>query len=246
METTLMAAELFAAPAKLSFPHPQQCVEYSTYNFGEFFDGRLPGEVDLFNDKQVIQPSELLHTIYVVAQQQIDNENYQMVLPLCSLLEYLCVHITKSKILLVKARVTKATALIELGYLNEAYFLYRKVLALKDMPNHGTRPSEFTSRADGANFQFDLEDCYHNHLTPEDAKNQNAITFIQKPLQDDFIVKMKAFATPNILEMVQYLRSLFLVRIGEPENVENLDKAEARKAILKVAEESLRASLVNI
>lgn len=65
IETSLMAAELFAAPAKLTLPHPQVAIEYATYNFGEFLDGMLPGETPLFMDKQVIQPSELLHTLYV-------------------------------------------------------------------------------------------------------------------------------------------------------------------------------------
>jgi hypothetical protein len=66
METSIMAAELFAAPARLTLPHPQTSIEYANYNFGEFLDGMLPGETPLFNDKQVIQPSEILHTIYVV------------------------------------------------------------------------------------------------------------------------------------------------------------------------------------
>jgi len=101
----------------------------------------------------------------------IDHENYHLVLPLTSLLEYLCLHITKSKVLLMKARVTKATALIELGYLNEAYFIYRKLVTLKHMPKYGTRDSTFTARLDGDDFHFSADDCYHNNLSPEDAKN---------------------------------------------------------------------------
>jgi hypothetical protein len=46
-----MAAELFAAPARLTLPHPQTSIEYANYNFGEFLDGLLPGETPLFNDK---------------------------------------------------------------------------------------------------------------------------------------------------------------------------------------------------
>jgi hypothetical protein len=54
METSLMAAELFAAPAKLTFPHPQVSIEFAIYNFGEFLDGNLPEESPIFNDVQVI------------------------------------------------------------------------------------------------------------------------------------------------------------------------------------------------
>lgn len=123
-----MAAELFAAPAKLSLPHPQPAIEYASYCFQEYFDGRLPGENQLFFDKQVIQPSELLHTLYVACQQQIDIENYNIVLPLAALMEYLALTIVKSNVLTLKARVTKAIALVELGYINEAYFIYKKIL----------------------------------------------------------------------------------------------------------------------
>jgi CTP synthase (UTP-ammonia lyase) len=54
METSQMAAELFAAPAKLSLPHPQVWIEFANYNFGEFLDSLLPGESSLFTDIQVI------------------------------------------------------------------------------------------------------------------------------------------------------------------------------------------------
>ena len=64
-----------------------------------------------------------------------------------------------------------------------------------------------------------------------------------KPVGDDVLVKMKVFATPYVVELLQYLRSSLLIRLGEQQNVENLDKADARKAITKAAEDSLRASL---
>ena len=35
-ECLLMAGELFAAPAKLSLPHPQIATEYSNYRMREF------------------------------------------------------------------------------------------------------------------------------------------------------------------------------------------------------------------
>lgn len=31
LEASAMAAELFAAPAKLTLPHPQNCIEFSNY-----------------------------------------------------------------------------------------------------------------------------------------------------------------------------------------------------------------------
>lgn len=226
MECSYMAAELFAAPAKLTLPHPQICIEYNNYNFGEFLDGMLPGETPLFNDKQVIQPSELLHTLYVNMQTMYDLENYHFVLPLASLMEFIAFKCTKSSVLATKARISKALALVELGYINEAYRIYKKVLMLKNMPKYGERISEFNERIDGSHFNLPFDDCYFNDLTPENDKNKPAIDFISKPIDADVLNKLKVFCTPYVCELLQYLRAALLVRIGENQNVENLDKAD--------------------
>ena len=60
-ECTLMASELFAAPGRLSFPHPQSAIEFNSYRMREFLSEQL------FVDKYIITPSELLHTLAVSA-----------------------------------------------------------------------------------------------------------------------------------------------------------------------------------
>lgn len=60
------------------------------------------------------------------------------------------------------------------------------------------------------------------------------------------MIKLKSFCTPFVVELLQYLRASFIIRLGENQNVENLDKAEARKAMLKSAEDILRLSLQNL
>ena len=67
-----------------------------------------------------------------------------------------------------------------------------------------------------------------------------------KPIGDDVIVKLKSFCTPYIIEKLQFLRASFIIRLGENQNVENLDKAEARRLILKSAEDIIRQSLQNV
>ena len=47
-ECVLMASELFAAPAKLTLPHPQTPIEYGSYSFRELLDGRSAGEASIF------------------------------------------------------------------------------------------------------------------------------------------------------------------------------------------------------
>lgn len=104
-----------------------------------------------------------------------DLENYHQVLPLASLMEFIALKSTKSSVLVIKARISKALALTELGYINEAYRIYKKVLLMKNLPKYGERSSEFSDRMDGAHFNLAFDDCYHNDLTPEHDKNQPII-----------------------------------------------------------------------
>lgn len=174
-----------------------------------------------------------------------DLENYHQVLPLASLMEFIANKTTKSSVLVIKARLSKALALTELGYINEAYRIYKKILLFKNMPKYGDRSSEYVERLDGAHFNLAHDDCYFNDLTPEHDKNQPALTFIQKPLEADLLTKVKAVSTPYVVELLQFLRASLLTRICEHQNVENLDKAQNRTNVLKAAEDILRASLAN-
>lgn len=54
-----MSAELFAAPAKLSLPHPQVNYEYTNYTFREFMGKNF------FTDQYILQPSELVTSLGV-------------------------------------------------------------------------------------------------------------------------------------------------------------------------------------
>ena len=71
-------------------------------------------------------------------------------------MEYLASDISKSKLLTVKARILKAISLSEIGYINEAFQLYNRILSLKDLPKTGSRSSDFTEKKDGKNFFFPL------------------------------------------------------------------------------------------
>ena len=75
---------------------------------------------------------------------------YEKAMPMASVMEYIASEITRSKLLTVKARVMKAIALTEIGYVNEAYQLYNRVLSMKDLPKIGrTRESDFTMKKEG-------------------------------------------------------------------------------------------------
>lgn len=69
-------------------------------------------------------------------------------------MEYIACDIVKSRVLTVKARLLKAIALTEIGYINEAYQLYNRVLSLKELPKYVTRESDYSLKKDGKNFFF--------------------------------------------------------------------------------------------
>ncbi len=86
-------------------------------------------------------------------------------------MEFIASSVARSIVLTVKARISKALSLIELGYLNEAYSIYKKILLLKNLPKQGLKGSEFVDRLEGPRFNLSSEDCYYNDLTPEHEKN---------------------------------------------------------------------------
>lgn len=109
-----MAAELFAAPAKLSLPHPMVPSEYTAYRFREFLGTRW------LRDSYILKPSDLLNALAVTAQALIDQEMFAKALPLTALMDYVAADVTRSKVLTVKARLLHTIALTELGYIDEA------------------------------------------------------------------------------------------------------------------------------
>ena len=155
-------------------------------------------------------------------------------------MEYVASEISKSKVLTVKARLLKMIALSEIGYINEAYQTYNKLLSQKDLPKPGVRESEFTSKKEGKNFFFPFNQKYYNHLSPEHEKNQEAIQNILKAIPSDVINQLKKYCSPFVVDLLHYARSLLLARIGESENVEMPEKADFRVQMLKMSEENLR------
>ncbi len=61
-----------------------------------------------------------------------------------------------------------------------------------------------------------------------------------KTIPVDVVAGLKKYCSPYVLELLQYLRCMMLVRLGESENVELADKQEVRNQLLKAAEEGLR------
>ena len=91
------------------------------------------------------------------------------------MMEYIASNVTKSAVLVTKARILKAICACHAGQMQEAFLIYRRIAENKDLPKHGSRHSENLTIIDGNNFHFDETIKYYNDLTPENEKNQAAI-----------------------------------------------------------------------
>jgi hypothetical protein len=79
--------------------------------------------------------------------------------------------VTKSAVLVTKARILKAIICLNCGCIQEALKIFRRILEAKDLPKHGSRFSYPASLTEGANFHVDENPRFFNHLTPEHEKN---------------------------------------------------------------------------
>jgi predicted nucleic acid-binding OB-fold protein len=84
----------------------------------------------------------------------IDADLPEKSIAVSSLMEYISSDISRSKLLTVKSRLLKAIGLTEIGFINEAYQLYNRILSLKDLPKIGARDSDFLVKKEGKNFYF--------------------------------------------------------------------------------------------
>lgn len=96
------------------------------------------------------------------------------------------------------------------------------------MPKNGSRESEYQQKKEGKNFYFPHNQRYYNNMPPEHEKNQEAIANLLKPIAQETIGYFKKYLSSYVLDMLQYTRCLFLIRLGESENVEMPEKADFR------------------
>ena len=71
------------------------------------------------------------------------------------------------------------------------------------------------------NYQFPKEQGYRNDWPPEADEYQPVLKLLLESIPETTEHSLMAFCSPYILESLHFLRALFLVRIGETENVVN-------------------------
>ena len=94
-----MAAILFEAPFKLAFPHPQQKSEFAEYRMREI----LKGQLTLFSNKEALSAGDFTFAMEQICTYLIDFEDFEKVIPIATLMEFIGSDITFSYETLMKA-----------------------------------------------------------------------------------------------------------------------------------------------
>ena len=80
----------------------------------------LKGELNLFDNKDALNSGDLIFALESVSTYLIDFEEYEKVLPVATLMEYVSSDICYSHESLIKSRIFKGIALAELGYIDQS------------------------------------------------------------------------------------------------------------------------------
>lgn len=231
-ECLLFAAQLFAAPLKLSLPHPSTAVGFKLYRMQEFTPNFA--FLDL---NRVVPLADLAVSLEYVSRNLLENYSYVEVLPLASFLEALACDYLLSPGVTVKARNLRAAALSHLGYIDEALETLQKIIAMKDMPSSMAKRSLVRER-DNAFWTAKIH--FVNSLPPEHPQNQEAVQYL---LKAEIPVSLTTTAGSFAYIETLYLKGLLLARLGQSESLEEATSEPLRKQLNAEADRVLRLVL---
>jgi len=236
-ECVLMASEMVSAIFRTSLPHNFISIEFGSYRVKELLD-----KEDIFSNKYVLNPAEVLVACSYHATYLIDIEKHVNALPFLGLMEYIATDIVMSAYYSVKAKILKSICLSALGYINESYMLLAKVLKEKDLPMSLLKNSEYSKKEHGYNYTPDSIN-YINQYSPYDDRNNNAIENITKlELASNFKFKY-GFVNFNLF---YFAKAALIFTIYDVENYEKVDLNDRRFNRLAEAEGILRLVLKRI
>jgi len=78
----------------------------------------LKGQLGLFENKEALNAGDLIFSLDQISTYLVDFEEYEKVLPVATLMEYLSGDVCFSHESLIKSRIYKGIALAELGYID--------------------------------------------------------------------------------------------------------------------------------
>jgi hypothetical protein len=231
-ECLLFAAHLFAAPLKLSLPHPAASISFKLYRVQE-----LTPNFSFLDINRLVPLSELALSLEYISRGLLENSSYVEVLPLASFLEALACDYLLSPGLTVKARNMRAAALSHLGYIDESMETLQKVVGMKDMPSSMVKRSLIRERE---NAFWTAKVHFVNSLPPEHPQNQEAIQYL---LKLEIPVGLATTAGSYAYIETLYLKGLLLARLGQSESFEEASSEPLRKQLNAESDRVLRLVL---
>ena len=210
-ESTLFASKITFYILNNIIPNPSIYVKFGTYRLNDINEN-----IDMFNSKYNIKSGELLVSLIELSQILISYNNYENCLPMLCLAEYLACDECKNIYYTLFARKLKAISLPELGYINEAFMNYYKIMRKFDLPHLLHSGYKVYSTEKYANLTYNEDKVnYFNNLPPEDEKNIAALNTLLKLNVDD---ELKSFLGPNLYYYLQYSKLIILFKACNRDN----------------------------
>lgn len=222
--------------------------------------GPSSGSANIFQDRNVLDPSDTMLAMERLAWMAMDAEMPLKALPLLALMDYLATDVVCSPFYSMRAKLMRATALAHCGFINEAYQMLQRAFNERDLPVAWLpRQSEFVKREKGSTWFFNSNSgggeasnsanstggYYNNNGYPFTEKNREIIEILLKKMADSMAKFFPQRYGQLNVNLLTYARLLLVFTINENEifdenndrRIENLNAAEKqlRDLLRKIA-----------
>ena len=211
LESALFASKITFYVLNNIIPNPSIYSAYGTYRLNDINEN-----VNIFDSKFNIKPGDLLVSLIELSQILISYNKFEECLPMLCLAEYLACDKCKNINYTLFSRILKIICLAEIGYINEAFMNYYKIIKKYDLPQILSSGYKVYSTGKYANLAHNEDKVnYFNNLPPDDEKNINALnTLIKLTIDND----LKSFLGPNLYYYLQYSKLIILFKVTNKDN----------------------------
>ena len=211
LESALFASKITFYVLNNIIPNPSIYSAYGIYRLNDINEN-----INIFDSKFNIKPGDLLVSLIELSQILISYNKFEECLPMLCLAEYLACDKCKNINYTLFSRILKIICLAEIGYINEAFMNYYKIIKKYDLPQILSSGYKVYSTGKYANLTHNEDKVnYFNNLPPDDEKNINALnTLIKLTIDND----LKSFLGPNLYYYLQYSKLIILFKVTNKDN----------------------------
>ena len=176
-EAALLGATFCGAVFAGSIVHPQRAVDFAAYTPVAVTEA----SGSIFEEPHALCLHDVASGVEALADALVDGTDSAPVeaLPVLALWEWLSVHIRRDSAMTVRARVSRANALINLGLLGSAYDTITGLMVGAKLPSMLGHGSLVHQLPDGAGPYSPPEiPTFHTALYPGAAENRAAVDFV--------------------------------------------------------------------